>query len=307
MAEEPSAAEVARDEASVEALEHGGLPVTATERLSDKSGTFTSDLSVDEMVVLREVGYQPLGLVMGASVYRLANQYGWQYYGTFGGGWSRQYPCPHGYYHDGARSGYNWEHRGYSAGMGEARQRAISRLMAEATALNAAGVAGVRITLSRLPDTYDTIEFKVIGTALSIPGEPTPAQPFTCNLSGQDLAKLLRAGYAPVHLAFGACSIEVDPGCATEWQMMSAGNTEIHQHSDAVVQLQDLAMTRLVDEARHAGADGLVGVEIARSTHELSNEVLLMDLVITATAVRRFEMVDVAASPPLLMMTLRDR
>ncbi|MGH9069173.1 MAG: hypothetical protein ACRD0J_17050, partial [Acidimicrobiales bacterium] len=62
----------ARDHSSIESLEQGGLPVSARERLADmaRSGSaWTSDLSVGELAAVRAAGFEPLGLVMGSSVY----------------------------------------------------------------------------------------------------------------------------------------------------------------------------------------------------------------------------------------------
>ena len=52
-----------------------GLPETARTRLGgDKDGFFTSDLSVNEFVLTTQTGFQPLGLVMGTSVYHVGIQ-----------------------------------------------------------------------------------------------------------------------------------------------------------------------------------------------------------------------------------------
>ena len=58
------------------------LPEAARERLAKMRGTgaqeklFTSDLSVNEFLLVREAGFAPLGLVMGSSVYHMGFQ--WQ-------------------------------------------------------------------------------------------------------------------------------------------------------------------------------------------------------------------------------------
>ena len=51
-----------------------GVPQDAIKRLSElqpgKAGSiFTSDLSVNEFLLVREVGFKPLGLVLGSSIY----------------------------------------------------------------------------------------------------------------------------------------------------------------------------------------------------------------------------------------------
>ena len=58
-----------------------GVPADAIERLAElrpgKPGSiFTSDLSVNEFLLVREVGFRPLGLVLGSSIYHVGLQIG---------------------------------------------------------------------------------------------------------------------------------------------------------------------------------------------------------------------------------------
>lgn len=56
------------------------LPVHARERLSamrndaTHRGLFTSDLSVNEFLLVREAGFDPVGLVVGSSIYHIGYQ-----------------------------------------------------------------------------------------------------------------------------------------------------------------------------------------------------------------------------------------
>src|SRR6266436_8367702 len=61
------------------------LPVHARERLSimrgdaTHRGLFTSDLSVNEFLLVREAGFDPVGLVIGSSIYHIGYQFvGWR-------------------------------------------------------------------------------------------------------------------------------------------------------------------------------------------------------------------------------------
>src|ERR1041385_1900383 len=62
-----------------------GLPAAARKRLTDMRGgegrraLFTSDLSVNEFLLVREAGFDPVGLVMGSSIYHI----GFQFSGLF--------------------------------------------------------------------------------------------------------------------------------------------------------------------------------------------------------------------------------
>jgi len=56
-------------------------PQAADSRLAqtagaDPSGVFTSDLSVSEYVLLGEAGFEPLGFVVGSSMYHVGLQIG---------------------------------------------------------------------------------------------------------------------------------------------------------------------------------------------------------------------------------------
>jgi uncharacterized protein YbjQ (UPF0145 family) len=58
-----------------------GIPEDAMRRLAEMrpgepGGLFTSDLSVNEFLLVREAGFRPLGLVLGSSIYHVGLQIG---------------------------------------------------------------------------------------------------------------------------------------------------------------------------------------------------------------------------------------
>jgi len=44
------------------------------ERMRREGGVFTSDLSVNEFLLVKEAGFDPLGLVVGSSIYHIGFQ-----------------------------------------------------------------------------------------------------------------------------------------------------------------------------------------------------------------------------------------
>ena len=69
-----------RQQASIAALERGELPLAARERIDElrqKGAAWTSDLSVGEMAAVRHAGFEPVGMVMGSGVFRIAAQWGY--------------------------------------------------------------------------------------------------------------------------------------------------------------------------------------------------------------------------------------
>jgi len=305
-----------RQQASIAALERGELPLAAQQRIQElRAGrtAWTSDLTVAEMAAIGHAGFEPVGMVMGSSVYRIAAQ--WGYSTVFGGGQMvaggrvRTYPCPHGFYYGSGvgtehRTGYNWEHRYYEAGITETRNLALRRILEEAHGLGAHGVVGVRIIRRHLEGVGNSLEFTCIGTAVRRRGGPQLRVPFMSHLDGVAFSKLLHGGYVPVALVMGIGAMEIDPGCGTEWALRSWSNSRIQQISDGIEEARMLGINHLEGEVATVDADGAVGVETDLATYELGGESMLVELFLLGTAVRRYakEPLD---EPPLLIMRLR--
>ena len=318
MSDEAAATAQQRQLASIASLERGGLPLAAQERIEElRAGrsAWTSDLSVSEMAAIQHAGFEPVGMVMGSSVYRIAAQWGYTtVYGMGGqatGGRVRTYPCPHGFYSFAGggvgsehRAGYNWEHRYYEAGITETRNLALRRILEETRGLNAHGVVGVRILRRHLEGVGNSLEFTCIGTAVRRRGGPKLRSPFMSHLDGVAFSKLLHGGYVPVALVMGIGAMEIDPGCGTEWALRSWSNSRIQQISDGIEEARMLGINHLEAEVATVDADGAVGVETDLSTYELGGESMLVELFLLGTAVRRYakEPLD---EPPLLIMRLR--
>src|SRR6516165_2928488 len=165
------------------------LPVHARERLNimrgdaTHRGLFTSDLSVNEFLLVREAGFDPVGLVVGSSIYHIGFQFS---------GWRQ-----------------NIEVNVLTQAMYHARNLAMTRMEEEANALGADGIAGVRLVITSYEWGEAMAEFMAIGTAIrSRSGQPyrnAQGRPFTSDLSGQDFWTLLKAGYRPVGMVMGNC------------------------------------------------------------------------------------------------------
>src|ERR1700683_3027342 len=169
-------------------LDAAGVPQDAMRRLAElqpgKAGSiFTSDLSGNEFLLVREAGFRPLGLVLGSSIYHVGIQLG---------RWSQ-----------------NQELTTLSQAMYHARELAMTRMEAEAAALGADGVVGVRLEIEFKEFGNDLAEFIAVGTAVKADGEGNwknnRGQPFSSDLSGQDFWTLVQAGYAPLGVGVGSC------------------------------------------------------------------------------------------------------
>src|SRR6202161_739275 len=127
-------------------LNAAGVPQDAMRRLAElqpgrPGSIFTSDLSVNEFLLVREARFRPLGLVLGSSVYHVGLQ-----------AQSRR---------------VSQELDVMSHVMSRARERAMTRMRKEALALGADGVVGVRLDTRAHDFGSDVAEFVAIGTAVN--------------------------------------------------------------------------------------------------------------------------------------------
>src|SRR3981081_2342847 len=103
-------------------MQPNALDPVANERLSHAGKVFTSDLSINESPPLPGAGFEPIELVMGVSVYHV----GYQFTGI-----KQQSELPV-----------------LTEATYRARWNAMARMQAEADALGADGVVGVRLDCS---------------------------------------------------------------------------------------------------------------------------------------------------------------
>jgi uncharacterized protein YbjQ (UPF0145 family) len=227
------------------------IPQHAIERIQRTRGAqgqrfFTSDLSVNEFLLVREAGFECAGLVMGSSIYHVGYQRG---------SWSQ-----------------NQELGVLTQAMYQARELAMVRMEEEAEALGADGIIGVRLNINRHAWGENLVEFVAIGTAVyarqpSQTWRQPSGKPFTSDLSGQDFWMLLRSGFRPVSLVMGNCVYHVAHQTLGGWFSTVGTNCEMPNFTQGLYDARELAMERLQYEAQSDGAIGVVGTIVNEWTH----------------------------------------
>jgi uncharacterized protein YbjQ (UPF0145 family) len=138
-----------------------------------------------------------------------------------------------------------------------ARRRAVGRMTEECVELGGHGVVGVLLTIGHFP--AGGLEFKAIGTAVRAPGGVPLPQPFTSDLSGQDFAKLIMAGWVPAGLALGiSIGARHDDWLTINQTRWGSGNAEVTGYTDLVNSARHDARTQLDRDVTRIGADGVV-------------------------------------------------
>jgi uncharacterized protein YbjQ (UPF0145 family) len=220
--------------ASIQELEAGRLPVRAQQRLAMMRAdhAFTSDLTVNEHHAIRSVGFSPVGQVMGSCVFQIG----------YSGSWNCGYEVR--------------EVKGMTESLSEARRLAMSRMRQECAGLGGDGVVAVTLTIAPFP--AGGLEFQAIGTAVRADGPVRARHPFLSDLTGQDFAKLMTAGWLPCGLVFGLSVAIRHDDWQTRMQQGSWSNTEITGQTQLVQGARYIARKRLRDEAARFGGKGVV-------------------------------------------------
>jgi uncharacterized protein YbjQ (UPF0145 family) len=284
--------------ASFARLAAGGIPLRATERLAEEAGPgkklFTSDLSVNEFLMARDVGCEPIAQVMGTSIYHIG-----------------QIPD---------YKGATAELTTISNAHRDSRRFAVSRLAQEAALVGADAVIGAQLRERMITmgargkggdDGGEVIEFTVVGTAVRAPFlVHPPGQPIVTDLSGQDLWALAMEGWAPCCFLFEFCRYH-------GWHVTSGsgGYGELEDAKAVVESARKIAAQRVMEQAASFGAEFVVGSDLSVKVREvpcgyasckqddLDVDVSWFGTGIRRTAERRHPTPDV---PPLMlsMMTL---
>ena len=260
------------------------LPEAARRRLEDlkqrsESGNriATTDFSVDEFLLVQSLGFEPVGMVVGSSVYHVGYQRGY---------WNQ-----------------NMEMQVLTSAMYNARELAMSRMEAEAEALGASGVVGVRLDIRFLQWGEHVGEFIAVGTAVrQKDGQDWRADggvPFTSDLSGQAFYKLLSSGYRPLGLVLGNCVYHVAHQSFGQLLRQAGQNTEVAVFTQAMYEARELAMSRMQAEAERMKATSVVETRLEVATHVWEYHV--MEFLSIGTAVRPITGEMKAVAPQLVL------
>jgi len=262
------------------------VPASGRARLAEsRAGLFTSDLTVNEYLLVEDAGFEPLGLVLGSSIYQI--------------GYQRQ------------RWTGSQELTVLSEAMYHARDLAMTRMREEAEQLGADGIVGVRLKIGGGDFGHQVTEFVALGTAIRHRDGDTyrasDGRPFTSDLNGQDFWTLLRTGARPVGLVMGSCVYAVGRVAAMATSARAPfRNRELPGYTQAMYDARELAMSRMQHEAAQLGAHGVVGVELQEHRHDWDSRVTEFFAIGTAI-VREVRAPREPRPAPALTLDLNDR
>ncbi len=190
-------------------------------------------LSGNEIYCLDKLGYKPGDLLIGNSVFSM---------GFFGG------------IRAGFRGFIGGEIHDYTSMIAEGRRLSLERLEKEVSDRTATGATGVTSEVVFHPG---NIEFLSVASAIHS-DEKTA---FTSSADGQELYCQIDANYKPKKFVFGNVAYSIGIGRGITGGLKTLVRGEIKEYTEIFNKTRNLALQRIVDEAKTVGANAVVGIE----------------------------------------------
>ncbi len=219
-----------------------------------------TSLSVDEAILLDQIGFEPISMVSGASVVQVSSLV------RLSAGFSE-----------------NTELDQLSTALEAARTNAVTRIADAGRGLDADGVVGVSLDLGDIGSDANLVHLVATGTAMRwAEGGAGRGGCFTAALSGHEVHLLSRAGYQPLGIVSGVCAYHVGRRAFGSWAGSVTENQEMTIYTEALYDARELAMGRLQEMAIALGADGVVGVAVTERTGAWGSHVIEFSCIGTA-------------------------
>ncbi len=229
----------------------------------------TSDLTIDETLLLHSAGWEPADLVFGVS--RGSIPFGvWQ--------WTT------GEVHEATNA--------FSGAVGQA----ADLLRHECERVGGSGVLGVEIEL-RVSAHHVSVSLE--GTAVRRIGADRHGFEFISDLSARDFVLLTRAGWWPLGLAAGASFVVAPRRSVSQWASQQGQNTELPNLTQALYLAREGAMERMQQAGKAMKAEGIVAVKLREG--RASSSARVMQFVAFGTGVHLREGVHRSISPEMVV------
>ncbi len=204
----------------------------------------TSDLSVDEGLLLHSIGWEALDVVFGASVVSIPPMV-W----TWGSG----------------------EITSASEAHNQAVRSAAQRLGEQCSKVRGHGVVGVRV---EVVVHRHHVDVELTGTAVRPVKGKDSSWAFVSDLSARDFTLLHNAGWGPIGLAFGASFVYAPRRSVGTTMRQSSQNVELTNYTEAMYAAREAGMEHMQRSALDMGAQGIVAVRVAEGPMWFANHAI---------------------------------
>ncbi len=195
-----------------------------------------SGLSGNEIFCLNKKGFVPGNLIIGNSVYSLG------FVGSLGSS---------------LKTMVGGEVTQLTSLIAEGREQALGRLLAESQKEQDIGITGVSSEIIFHPE---NIEFLSVGSSLKLANSSTSISSFSSSADGQELYCQIDAGYMPIKFVFGNVAYSIGVSKGIMGTLKTLGRGEIKEYTEIFTTTRNLALERIINEAKEAKANAVVGI-----------------------------------------------
>jgi len=201
---------------------------------NNRTSAVCSGLSGNEMYCAALIGLKPGNLLIGNSVFSM---------GILGG------------LRSSVKTTIGGEIRAYTDMIKQGRELAFNRLKAEQQQHQDCGVTGVS---NELVFHANNIEFLSIGSAVH---SETQVGSFTTSADAQELFCQVDAGYQPISFVFGNVAYSIGFAGHIMANIRQLARGEVRAYSDLFNTTRNLALQRIVEDAKLVNANAVIGIE----------------------------------------------
>lgn len=216
----------------------------------------TSGLSANEIYCLSKKGLYPSDICIGNSVYSLG----------FLGGFTSN-----------VRMFLGGEVSQLTTLFQEGRRLGFERMVNESKKNNNIGITGVT---NELIFHLENIEFLSVGS--SVRSDNTNIEFFSTSSSGQELYSQIDSNYVPKSFVFGNVAYSIGVGKGLVGNLKSFVRGEVKEYTEVFTKTRNLALERIVNEAKQFNANSVVGLNT--SILSLENNIGIQEMVMVGTA-----------------------
>lgn len=138
------------------------------------------------------------------------------------------------------------------------RKKAFERLEEEAKQYGGVGIAGTSFDLI---NRVGNLEFVATASTIHSKNSPSDSIKFSTSASAQELYCQIDSGFKPHKFVFGNVAYSIGVGGGIKGALRGLKRGEVDEYTKIFEQTRYLALSRIKEEAKKAGANSVIGIE----------------------------------------------
>jgi len=166
------------------------------------------------------------------------------------------------------------------------RQNSFDRILEEAKHYGGVGLTGVTFDLI---NHGSNLEFLSIGSAIKNPSSGSDTLAFSTSADAQQLYCQIDSGFKPHSFVFGNVAYSIGVGGNIGGAFRSLKRGEVAQFTEIFDRTRHLALSRIKEEAKQAGANAVIGIQTSITPFLGAQEMLMIGTASSHPALNQYQ------------------